>query len=302
MLNSRILKLCIAILALWSLGISIAISKPADRVPEPFPQSTLESEVAVISASQLILFSPVREVNDEIRSDSMARIPVQGVARLYQVNPESGRDKAREHYRQILQQRDAQILFECSGRNCGRSNVWANQVFNQATLYGRDANQDYLVAAEKDEDGDTWLTLLYTVTRGNRREYVWIEHLQVQGDVVIPGMEDNSARIRGPIIVPWQGTITYSFRWNGADRRIVNDWADQEGSRVVLTGYSALGEDERLEDAMERARRATESLSEVLAKSGVPKDRQTLVIVGPAVVIPGPDRQGNRVEVLVITR
>lgn len=270
--------------------------------PDAFPQSSLEEEVPVVSSGHLVLFSPVREVNNQIRSDRMARIPVKGVGRLYQINRDASRGEAREHYQTLLQARGAQVLFECNGRSCGRSNVWANQIFDQSTLYGRDADQDYLVAAVTGESGKTWLTLVYTVTRGTQREYVWIEHLEAGEGAAIPGLDSANARVRGPIIIPWQGGITHRFEWSATDRRMLNNWVEEEGAQVVLTGFASLGEDEPLEAAMERAQNAMESLSQVLEKSGVSKSRQTLITVGPSVISLSPERQGDRVEIVVITR
>ncbi|MEQ9546464.1 MAG: DUF4892 domain-containing protein [Marinobacter sp.] len=268
--------------------------------PEAFPQSSLEAEVPVVSSGHLVLFSPVREVNNQIRSEKMTRIPVRGEGRLYQINRDASRGEARAHYQSLLQARGARVLFECSGRGCGRSNVWANQIFDQSTLYGRDSDQDYLVAAVTGESGKTWLTLVYTVTRGSQREYAWIEHLETGERASIPGLASANTRVRGPIIVPWQGGVTYRFDWTATDRRMLNDWVDEEGARVVLTGFAAFGEDESLEKAMERARDAMESLSQVLDKIGVSSSRQTLITVGPAVIIPSPERQGDRVEIVVI--
>ncbi|MDL0429646.1 DUF4892 domain-containing protein [Marinobacter sp. TBZ242] len=270
--------------------------------PEPFPDSDLVEEITIDSPGHLVLFSPVREVNNQIRSATMARLPVKGVGQLHEVTRGANREEARDHYLRELQARGAQILFQCSGRNCGRSNVWANQIFDQSNLYGRDSNQDYLVAGSIDQNGKPWLTLVYTVTRGNQREYVWVEHLVSPQGTDIPGLGNESARIKGPIIVPWQGSITYRFDWTGSDRRLINDWAGDEGARVILTAYSQLQEDETLEESMERAEAAANSLTQVLVKSGVSESQQTIITVGPTVVIPNPDRQGDRVEVMVITR
>lgn len=285
-------------------GVPVAVAQSGDDVleafPQAFPQSSLETEVPVVSSGHLVLFSPVREVNNQIRSEKKARIPVRGDGRLYQINRDASRGEARAHYQSLLQARGARVLFECSGRACGRSNVWANQVFDQATLYGRDSDQDYLVAAATGESGKTWLTLVYTVTRGSQREYAWVEHLEVGEGVAIPGLGSASARVRGPILVPWQGGVTYRFDWTATDRRMLNDWVEEEGAQVVLTGFASLGEEESLEKAMERARAAMESLSEVLNKIGVSSSRQTLITVGPAVVVPSPERQGDRVEIVVI--
>ncbi|WP_228739301.1 DUF4892 domain-containing protein [Marinobacter arenosus] len=299
MSKNRFLQ-CVAFIA-SCLPVAVSAAVPSE-MPDPFPQSTLETTTVIESPGHLILFSPVREVNNQIRSETMARLSVTGEGRLYEIARDSGRDKAREHYLRLLQDRGAQILFDCSGISCGRSNVWANQIFNQRVLYGRDATQDYLVAGTVASDGSRWLTLIYTVTRGNLREYVWIEHLSVAPGGRIPGLGTVDSRIRGPVIVPWTGGITYRFDWSATDRRKISDWSEEEGALVVLSGFSALGAEETFEDAMARASEATNSLSEVLAKTGVSAEQQKLIIVGPSVPLADPDRQGDRVEVTVITR
>lgn len=300
MQNKRLSQL-VMLVAVFFIGGPAVVSAQMPP-PEPFPDSRLEQEVTISSPGHLVLFSPVREVNNEIRSAVMARLPVKGLGQLYEVQGGANREEARDHYLRELQTRGAQILFECSGRNCGRSNVWANQIFDQSSLYGRDNNQDYLVAGSVDENGKPWLTLVYTVTRANQRQYVWVEHLVAPQGTEIPGLGNESARIKGPVIVPWKGGITYRFEWNSADRRIINDWAGEEGARVILTAFSELKEDESFEESAARAEKAAKSLAQVLAKSGISESRQTIITVGPAVVIPNPDRQGDRVEVMVITR
>jgi hypothetical protein len=296
-LYTRFSSLAFCFLVLPSVGMAAP-----EELPPPFPQSTLENTVRIESSGHLILFSPLREVNNEIRSETMARLPVDGEGRLYQIARDSSRERARDHYLGILRQREAQILFDCTGIRCGRSNVWANQVFGQSVLLGRDATQDYLVAGTVAENGERWLTLIYTVTRGNLREYVWVEHLRVEPGAPIPGFGGASSRITGPIIVPWQGGVTYRFDWQATDRRQVTDLARQEGTIVALVGYSVLEDNETFSEAMDRARQATESLSEVLSKTGVSKSQQEMIIVGPAGISGSPDRQGDRVEVVVISR
>lgn len=298
--RSVVFRLLAAALLLTSSALASAALPQA--LPEAFAQSTLEVTTSIESSGHLVLFSPVREVNNEIRSETMARLRVSGEGRLYQIARDANRREAREHYLELLRERGAQVLFECSGIRCGRSNVWANQIFNQAVLYGRDATQDYLVAGVVAADGSRWLTSVYTVTRGNLREYVWVEHLKVAPGATIPGLGAVNQRVSGPVIVPWAGGVTYRFNWQATDRRKINELARGEGAKVVLVGYSALGASESLEDSMGRARKAAESLSEVLSKTGVAKQQQELLIVGPSVVLTDPARQGDRVEVMVITK
>src|SRR5690554_4344909 len=288
--------------ALIALFLVMAVAAQPVAMPGPFPQSELVSTSVIDSQGHLVLFSPVREVNNEIRSEVKARLPVSGESRLYEVTKDSNRAKARDFYISELQAAGATILYECSGVNCGRSNVWANQIFGQRVLYGRDTDQDYLVAGTIASDGSRWLTVVYTVTRGNLREYVWVEHLKVAAGAAIPGLGDSGSRVLGPVIVPWQGGVTYRFDWSATDRRRISDWAASEGAVVVLAGFSSLDADETLEQAMTRANKAATSLSEVLAKTGVAREQQKLVIVGPTVIFTDPERQGNRVEITVVKR
>lgn len=274
----------------------------AEAFPDAFSQSTEEAVTTIESGGHLVLFSPAREINNAVRADAMARLPVSGEGRLYLLDRDAGRREARDHYLRWLQEQGARVLFECEGIRCGRSVVWANRVFGQAVLNGRDGDQDYLVALTNTDQGERWLTLVYTVTRGNRREYVWVEHLQVGADASIPGAAAGGEQIAGPWVVPWQGSVTYRFDWQVTDRRRIRTLAEAPGSLVVLAGFSELASDESYEESLARARAALESMSEVLARIGIPRDRQRLVVAGPGIVMPDPERQGDRIEITVIRR
>lgn len=285
-----------ALLAAQPGGVLVA----AVALPEPFPQSSLQSTMDIDSPGHLVLFSPVREVNSEIRSETMARLPVSGQGQLYEISKDSNRQEARDHYVKLLQAEGASILFECAGIRCGRSNVWANQVFGQMELYGRDGTQDYLVAGARAPDGGIILTSVYTVTRGNLREYVWVERLQVATGASVPGMDNGQDRILGPVIVHWQGGVTYRFDWTATDRRRIREWAGEGANTVVLTAFAGLEAGQTFEESMANADRAARSLLEVLEKSGVRVDQQKMIVIGPVVSFSDPERQGNRVEVTVI--
>lgn len=66
-------------------------------------------------------------------------------------------------------------LFSCTGRDCGRSNVWANAIFNNALLFGPDDKQRYAAGIVSVDDRQV-LIAAYLVQRGNLRKYL---HLQV---------------------------------------------------------------------------------------------------------------------------
>jgi len=286
-------------------GLVFALSATAQAelaAPAPFKQSSLFITTQIESSGHLVLFSPMREVRNEIRSDVMARLAVKGQGQLFEVSRDSNRQAALDHYLRELRAIGATVLYQCSGVVCGRNNVWANQVFQQPRLLGRDAEQDYLVAVVEDGSGTRWLTLVYTVTRGNLREYVWVEHLAVAEGAGIPGFNASAGRMLGPVVVPWSGGITHRFDLSLDNRRRLGDWAQQEGTEVVLAAFSALQDEESLDSALQRAQRAGEALAEVLVKTGITRDRIRIITVGPVVSVESPDRRGDRVEVVVIKR
>jgi hypothetical protein len=72
-----------------------------------------------------------------------------------------------------LEQRNAEKLFACNGRECGGSNYWANSVFGFSRLYGVEHSQNYLAAQLP---GVT--VAIYTVERGNHRVYAHLDILE----------------------------------------------------------------------------------------------------------------------------
>jgi hypothetical protein len=64
------------------------------------------------------------------------------------------------------------ILYQCAGRECGRSNEWANVVFGKSILYGPDANQQYLAWESQER-----LVAVYVIERGNKKIYAHVEVL-----------------------------------------------------------------------------------------------------------------------------
>lgn len=282
------------------IGCAVTSAALALESIAPFPLATLEKQVQISSPAHRILLSPVREVNDEIRSESMARVPVTGFGQLLRIDSDSSRQKAREYYQQALQGLSGRVLFDCQGQECGRSNVWANQIFGQATLYGRDSEQDYLAALVT--DGQTrQLVLVYTVTRGNLREYVWVEQLELGPEATLPGAFGGNGRVNGPIIVNWSGGVTVRFDWDSTDRRHLKNWSDKPGTTVVISSHTRLLPDESLGQSMERAEKAATAMSALLEKSGIALNRQMTVVAGPAIQSEDPVRNSDHIELTVIS-
>jgi uncharacterized protein len=75
-----------------------------------------------------------------------------------------------QFYAEQLKAQKAEVLFECSGRSCGSSSVWANDIYQDSKLYGLVGSQ-YVLNVEL--PGQT--ISIYIVERGNRRVYAHLD-------------------------------------------------------------------------------------------------------------------------------
>jgi hypothetical protein len=69
-----------------------------------------------------------------------------------------------------------ELLFSCDGRSCGQGVQWANRVFKQRILYGREEMQRYRVYSL----GSTaqYRVMLYSAARTADRQYLHMEVLE----------------------------------------------------------------------------------------------------------------------------
>ena len=166
-------------LALTPAMAQAATDLPGARDPEGiprFPRSwvVVFAEEATFAPREFVV-SAVEKIRRELRIDQKLRIDATALRVTYQVPAGTPREEVIAHYRRLL---GREAMFSCEGRDCGRSNGWANQVFGQAMLYGPDGNQFYVAA-----DRDGRLVSAYVIERGNRRIYAHIEVLQPEGAV-----------------------------------------------------------------------------------------------------------------------
>lgn len=78
----------------------------------------------------------------------------------------------------------SEVLFQCESRDCGSSNAWANNFFNDYLLYGADQNQSLLVS--KDLRNHYWV--LYINRRGAGDIMVRLDEVILKDN---PGAEVN---------------------------------------------------------------------------------------------------------------
>lgn len=118
---------------------------------------------------------PIDKIRRDVRIDNSVRM-AGTLTRVTWRAPDGTRlEDAVAHYRELLLGRDARVVFECAGPDCGRSNVWANDVFGVPVLAAPRQSQHYVAASIDAGAGQPLLAAVYVVQRGNRRVYAHVD-------------------------------------------------------------------------------------------------------------------------------
>tara|TARA_A100001037_G_scaffold19351_1_gene16480 strand:- start:660 stop:1544 length:885 start_codon:yes stop_codon:yes gene_type:complete len=161
------------LLVVWCMASVCVASEPdlaGSEDPlslERFPNSWIveyEDDQALLAREFIV--SRVDKTRRQVRAERKIRIEARQQSATYEIARGTPRQEVVDHYVALL---GSGPLFSCSGRDCGRSNHWANHIFGQAVLYGPDLNQFYL-AVERDDR----LIGIYIIERGNRRVYAHV--------------------------------------------------------------------------------------------------------------------------------
>lgn len=131
-----------------------------------FPDAVVFDQAELPAQSRQFVLGPVERKRREVRIAAFRTIQATARTTTYEVPRGVPLESVVEHYRQLL---SGHLVYDCGGRDCGRSNDWANTVFGRSDLYGPDGNQRYLAA-----DFGAELIAVYIIRRGNQRLYAHV--------------------------------------------------------------------------------------------------------------------------------
>jgi hypothetical protein len=182
-----------AVLLTCSAGVSAQTDVSGARDPlglARFPHSWIVSYARDDEyRTREFVVSRVDKTRRDVRVEHEVRAPARLETATYEMPAGARRRDVEEHYLALL---GAGEFFQCRGRDCGRSNHWANYIFKQAILYGPDRNQFYFAGEHLDH-----LIALYVIERGNKRVYAYIEVLEPRQHVAIGRNAEAIERLAG---------------------------------------------------------------------------------------------------------
>ena len=121
----------------------------------------------------------IQKVRGAWRFKESERVTGQLVRHTWQiVDGFSSREVMDELIAAVREAGGTELLFSCDGRSCGRAVQWANRVFGQRVLYGREGDQAYRVfRLNRDQE---YRLVVYAAVRTEDRQYLHVELLRVE--------------------------------------------------------------------------------------------------------------------------
>ena len=264
-----------------------------------FPDSDLVDVEFEDDANYRLVLGTLQRTRGVVVPQESERLRGDVTKLLYEVSPEFNGEDVLEFFQQQFAERGYEVLFTCSGRECGSSNYWANDVFRKRALYGPERNQYFM--ALRANDGDAHL-VLYIITRGNRRLYAYLEIVEEEGvlpEITIPvtevlaGINDS-----GSVAIP---EISFTN-----DRQISNpeilasiaaEMNEQENLNFYIVAHLFGTQD--LQQLINRSTARAQTVRQQLINLGVDASRLIARGLGPlAPSCPGSDCQ-QRVEIVL---
>lgn len=248
----------------------------------PYPHASLQEQDAIAEKDYRVAIGSVDVVNNAVRVSKELRLDVTGNNFLYRVAEGYSSKHAIEYIVEELNKSGAKVLFNCSGRSCGDSNSWANIMFRNASLYGREGDQNYVIARLNRLERKP-LVLAYTAKRGNGNVYLYIEELyDAQNDLAAEPATGSGVASRLALLSETtftdKGDLVSKMNANYiAD--IKSNYTSAEGKIWLVLHY--VDDSIAVADLIRHSNEMLTLAKEVMVKEGIPKDHVDGVGVGP---------------------
>lgn len=210
--------------------------------------------------------SRVDKTRRDVRAERKVRTEADLESVTYRMPPGTPPEEVVAHYRRLF---GGDSLFACDGRDCGRSNHWANYIFQQPILYGPDQNQSYIAVKHAGH-----LLGLYVIERGNKRVYAHLQVLRPAEPVAVAVNQVVTERLAGNGYVVVEGaTPLPNGALPAAARDILAGLAPDlsvfAGQRVYVVCH--LYGSRPTEELLEASQTCSSAAAELLAEPGGPE-------------------------------
>lgn len=237
-----------------------------------FPQSYIVQYKQQNIRDYRLALGGLEKINGVLIAESEQRLSGELSRITYRIQNNHSPQEVFAFIKSQLISKQAKVLFECTGRACGSSNQWANNIFGYSRLYGIDSTQSYMAGRLEDH-----YFVVYTVQRGNKRVYARLDILQPT--VTLP-LEEKAHFILTP--------------GDAGKEKLVLFIQENPNKRIWLVGYNFSAPNKQAQ--LDRSSESLKELESFLLSKGVDPERFALHPVGSFV----PNSQKSEEDSIIV--
>ena len=266
-----------------------------------FPESEISEFETAGNVNYRVVLGSLQSTRGQVAPEASERVRGNLTRILYEV---SGGFTGQDVYDFLVEQmelRGYRELFSCTGRACGSSEYWANDIFGNRILYGPVRNQFYLAMGS--EPPGQFFVSAYVITRINRQLLAYLEIIELEGNAVNP-VEAGPAflleqlRETGGVVVP-------GLAFGAGDRLVADADLDAVAELLRLDPEMRLfivahlqGEGD-LEQLLARSEARARAVRQSLLERGIEAERLAARGLGPLAPLCAAADCAERVELVL---
>lgn len=253
-----------------------------------FSGATIAEYIEETDINYRLMLGNMRRIAGQVVPEQAERLRGDLTRITYEIPGEFNGADVISFFRAQAAQNGYSILYSCEGRGCGNSNYWANEVFDNRSLYGPERNQYYMALRADFDDGESAYLAVYVTTRTNRQVFAHLEILESgqdggAADTVVPEIIEGSLQV----LLESRRVRLYDLVFDADDRLVdapgINAAArllEQNGSLAVYVVAHLAGPG-GLEGLLRRSQRRAEQVREQLLREGISANRVLARGIGP---------------------
>jgi len=265
---------------LWLLLLSTGLlAQQPGEIPrheriDAFPEALLREAETVENVNYRVVLGSLQSIRGQIVAEASQRVRGDLTRLLFEIPAGFSGEEVYQFFREQMSERGYRELFTCSGRACGSSEYWANDIFGKRILYGPVLGQFYL-AMGSNPPGEFHVSA-YVITRANRQLLAYLAIVEVDG--AAPSDASAPDALLAKLRISRSAAVAPALEF-GADDRLAPGAAAQAGLQEWI---ELLGREPELRLHVVVHLQGEGELEELLARSAVRAEavRQALVEAG----------------------
>lgn len=150
-----------------------------------FPRAELVEESQLNNTEYRLVISGLKRKRAETSGEVERLITGDVNRQFWQISTNHTVDQVMNYF--LDEWQNEKILYRCKGLDCGSSNFWANEIFDNAKLYGRDKNQAYIAALVPGSPNEVYV--LYVVQRSKQKLFFNLDTITTTNELTDDNVE-----------------------------------------------------------------------------------------------------------------